>query len=741
MREVFSNKQTGLITITQSWDPTLGTSSGDYPPQFNRIGDEYTISLIRLQGINSLSTFTFSTTGELDTRFLITQYRLSLHGRVWTDFMELDTNITNTPQLDPNSELWIDIQWIRTGSSTTGTMQLLSYELDGTIGQDSIDGQSAFQLGPGANQIITPPFIYKVFHIDNIEVLGTGMTSSLAIQYRFSQDNSRTWSQWEPFTYDNITTVRINPIRFFQIQYSVTNTGSSPVTIYDINMVGDFQNVTEGASSTKLYGIRCGCQSNIISTDPTSGTNGMLSGAGCSNPFTPLTPDQIAKLYDPYQQASTVNLYNQLSNDAQQLTGLKVQYFVTDPDKNGIDYSLHEYQLYNIACYGDLKVSIPDNNFPDNQITMNQFDLNLFETLEAHITKDQFKTIFGEERRPAKMDFLYLCSISRMFLVEHAQQFRGFNNASVYYKLILKKWNNSANVKAGTQAIEDKLAQLADNTTIDELFGVENDKDKLTTANQNQFKTLTQDPIRLVYNTKLNKELIENSTTIISKSNYELSTVDFGAPAVVYKNLNNPTNTTLNTYKLSDSSNLSFNCWFSINNYVEGDVFNFYTNYDSVNQIGMKINLINDNIYLKLNSDTYTFSFTGATNSVTAIQESTWYGLIINIDQRQRTLSQYLYKRNSTIEAYSGRLNSTVLQLVYSNVQSMGLYLYELSGVDPMILGSDMKMTNIRLFNDVIDPSYQSKILNMYQVGTDNQNIIFSDNCNATIRLPNFPYN
>ena len=46
MREILSNKQTGLISITQSWDPTLGTSSGDYPPQFNKIGDEYTISLI-----------------------------------------------------------------------------------------------------------------------------------------------------------------------------------------------------------------------------------------------------------------------------------------------------------------------------------------------------------------------------------------------------------------------------------------------------------------------------------------------------------------------------------------------------------------------------------------------------------------------------------------------------------------------------------------------------------------------
>ena len=737
MREIVSNKQTGIISITQSWDPTLGTQSGDYPPQFVKIGDEYTISLIQLQGIETLSTFTFSTSGDLDTRYLITQYRLSRFGHSWTDFMDLGTNITNMPQLDPKSELWVDIRWIRTGTSTTGTIQLLNYVLNGQIDREEIDGESSFKLGPGAEQIITPPFIYKIFHIDNIEILGTG-TASLDIKYRFSQDNSRTWTQWEPFTYANITTVRINPIRFFQIEYLVTNNGSSPATVYDINMIGDFQNVTKDTQKQNLYGIRECCKSNALGTYDSQGnfvpyTNGMLTGAGCPpNIFTPLTDEQKSKLYNPYQQSNTINMLNKLSNDAQQLTGLRVQYFVTDPDKKGIDYSIHEYQLYNIVCEGELKVSVPDNNFPDNQIVMNQFDLNLFETLEVHITKEQFKTVFGEQRRPAKMDFLYLCDISRMFLVEHAQQFRGFNNASIYYKLILKKWNNSANVKAGTQAIEDKLAQLTDNTTIDELFGVENNLDKKAVSNQEQFKTLTREPIRLVHSARINKELIENSTTILSKTNYDLSTVDFGTPAVIYKNLES---------KLLESDNLSFNCWFSINNYVDGDVFNFYNNYDSANQLGIAINLTNDNITTKINSDTYTFSLIGTTSSVTALLENTWYALMINIDQRQQTLTHYIYKRNVDIEAFAGRINSNVLQLVYSDTQSIPLHLFELSGIDPMILGSDMKLTNIRLFNDVVPVDFHSKLLNMYQVGPDYKTIIFSDNANERLQLPFYPYN
>jgi hypothetical protein len=58
---------------------------------------------------------------------------------------------------------------------------------------------------------------------------------------------------------------------------------------------------------------------------------------------------------------------------------------------------------------------------------MNQFDLNLFDTMEAHITKQQFKEIFGPQRRP-KEDF---CNVNRMYQVDHAQQFRSFNNAAL----------------------------------------------------------------------------------------------------------------------------------------------------------------------------------------------------------------------------------------------------------------------------------------------------------------------
>ena len=55
-----------------------------------------------------------------------------------------------------------------------------------------------------------------------------------------------------------------------------------------------------------------------------------------------------------------------------------------------------------------------------------------------------------------------------MYIVEHAQQFRNFNNAAVYYKVVLKKYNKSLNVKPGSKAIDDRLKELTKNSTIDE---------------------------------------------------------------------------------------------------------------------------------------------------------------------------------------------------------------------------------------------------------------------------------
>jgi hypothetical protein len=362
---------------------------------------------------------------------------------------------------------------------------------------------------------------------------------------------------------------------------------------------------------------------------------------------------------------------------------------------------------------------------------MNQFDLSLFESMTVHITKKQFKEIFGPQRRPAKEDFLYFCDINRMFQVDHAQQFRNFNNAAIYYKLILKKYTQKANVQAGSQQIQDKLQQLTKNSTIDELFGVENNQDKAAIANKDQFKPLTKDPIRLEYLAKIDKELIENSSNIISKSYYDLSSIAQQTPGVRYKNLDP-------ILKFSD--NIGFQIWFKIANYITDEVYNFMTYYDSTNQLGWKVNLINDSLRVTLNSTTYTYDLLGnPSTDCVALEEEVWHCYVLNVDQRNRKMEQYIYKRNVDDEDDAPSLTNTLLRRLYKNIEDIEPIQYEMEGQNCTILGSDMGATNIRVFLDVIPEKEHNKICNQYIIRDDSKYLLFADNATTRLYLPNFP--
>ena len=194
--------------------------------------------------------------------------------------------------------------------------------------------------------------------------------------------------------------------------------------------------------------------------------------------------------------------------------------------------------------------------------------------------------------------------------------------------------------------------------------------------------------------------------------------------------------------KLNVSDNIGYYTWFNLNNYINDETYNFFTNYDEVNNIGWKVNLINDNITLNLNSDTYTFSFTGMTNSVDDIYENIWYCYVLNIDQRNRKIDQWIYKRSVDLDSEDEAklLPSTILEKVYYNSQSMTPIEFEIVGIDALIYASDIKMTNIRLFSEIIPESEHNKILNQYIIADDSKYLIFADNANSKITLPYFPY-
>ena len=738
----------GTIQIFDKFD--IGaTQSGDYnfTPTFTSIGSEYSLSFIDLERVKSFTKFQYDTLGMTSTRFLNSFYRISRDNKSWSEWFPLNRNIENFPVVDTKDLLYLDIKWVRAGSSDIGTIRLLEYVIEGELERDVVEDGSAIQLPVGKSLIMKAPYIYKVFSISDVEIITNSDISNVTIKYRYSQDNERTWSEWETFTKENITTTRINPIRFFQVEYSIENKSNASISIQDINIIGDVQNVSKDYFKSNLMGIRECCKSNMVGytdangnwvagTGTNSGSIGSgIGGSSCAtdSALPKMTNDEKANLYNPYQQNTAMDLLNKLSTDAQQVFGHDTVYFCTDPDKKGQDHTMHEYQLFNVVCEGNIKVSVENNAFPDSQIIMNQFDLNLFEQMEIHITKQAFKEIFGPQRRPSKEDFLYFCNLNRMYQVDHAQQFRNFNNAAVYYKLHLKKYSQKANVKAGTPDIADTLKNLTKNTTLDELMGIEMAQDKAAVANKDQFKPLTKDPIRLEYKAEIDKELIENSSTIISRSNYDMSSVAYRTPGVSYKNLD---------AQLRVSDNIGYYVWFKLQNYIQGELYNFFNYYDDTNSLGWKADLVDDDIIFTANATEYRYHLKGsATNDVIALDEDVWYCYVLNLDQRNSEMTQWIYKRDIDDEDSGAAAVSTILHNIYKGTQAIVPFEYIIEGGSCNILGSDMKLTNVRLFIETIPESYHNKILNQYIIRDDSKHMVFADNANTRIYLPNFPYN
>ena len=740
MYNVVKNTLEGTFYISDTFDFMSPTYSVDATPYLNTPEESYILSFPNLEGVTKLTRFTYDTIGLTDNRYLLQYYRISRNGNTWSDWLDLKRDIDNFPVIDPLDPFHLEIKWVRKGSSTTGSIRILEYKIEGEVERPLTDDGSTVIIPPGETKVIRSPFIFKVFRIDDVEIISPTGTSGSNIKYRFSQDSTRTWSEFEILTKDNIRTKRINPIRFFQIEYSIENTSNSNIKIQDINLIGDFQNVSQDSQKTNLFGIRECCQSNMLGTYdangnfvPNTNMNQTGSGASCTtdSALPKMTTDEKANLYNPYQQNTAINLLTKLSTDAQQIFGHKVIYFATDADKKGQDHTLYEYQLYNVVCEGEIKVSIEGNNFPDSQIVMNQFDLNLFETMEAHITKQQFKEVFGVQRRPSKEDFLYFCDLNRMYQVDHAQQFRNFNNSAVYYKLILKKYTQKANVKADNIQIKNTIDKLTQNSTIDELIGQEQLKDKASIANKTQFQPLTRDPIRLEMLAQIDKELVENSSTIIAKAHYDLSSVTYRNPAVIYRNLDPIIN---------ESDNIGFQLWFNINNYIPGELYNFFSYYNYNTSTGWKIDLVNDEIIVGLNSATYSFNLLGyQSNDSIALTEETWYCYVANIDQRNRKLQQWIYKRNVDDEVDAANLPNTLLRRVYRNEQEISTFRFEAEGFNSQILASDMKATNIRVFLDVIPEDVHNKVLNQYIIRDDSKFLVFADNATTRLYLPKFP--
>jgi hypothetical protein len=807
MNYIFTKKFDG--TFTMSWLGTP-TSTDEVSTQ---IRDIKTFSIQPTKSIKSITNFTDIVRGENDKHYFKKYFSYS-NSRSGITYSELEPITGITIEYCPLNSLYLNLSYFRIDADTT-TIPSLTINTIVIEGTYDIEETDEIINVPDDGFILTPKDVYKVFKLTGFELYGIN-TSNLNIRYRFTQNDGRTFTNWEPLTTENLSTTKLNPIRFAQVQYSIQKIDNNITSkVYDIILLGDFQNITNYYLKTNRFGVREDCSNKYTqwSGSTTAPADGQSTTSPCLNGITSykgdgkdynynrdwitqglscyITGNVISNLtqqnttqtasqstggFDPYAGSQKIgDWYNYLANSVSKILGWTVDYHLTDPDSNGIDKYIKEYQLYNIVDVQKIKIIVPENNFPDNQVQINEFMLDMMDTFQIIILKDEFHKAFGVEKRPAQKDIIFFCQANRFYRVKHAQVHRDIMYMGIYYNVVLEKHEilaNERNLSAASKAIIDPLTR---DNTIDSLFGFDMREEENKITNK-QLKPTTHEVYRLNVNPKLTitKKDIFNSLkdTKIADSFYNLSSLKAGDTAVTY---------TLQDSKLSVSDNRAFNIWFNFNNkyetnnIIDEDVFQSYfinnntyfeflNNYDSTNSKGYKLWYSNKQLGLTINDINYTLPATGLTTNV-------WYGLTVNINNRQRTVNLDLFKRNYgyTITMFTDNYKSVTID----SENLTGITYYKSAGYRPVknnetnvklsdsslknilsttyenvplnsfdinniitIFASDIKLTNIRIFNDVIPSESKSNML-LQRVVKNANYLILADNAHTELYTAN----
>jgi hypothetical protein len=242
--------------------------------------------------------------------------------------------------------------------------------------------------------------VLKIFSIDDFEIISTAKYGGgFMVKYRYSYDNKYSWSDWEFLTTPNISTVKWDSIRFTNIQYlfELNPDYRTPIKIYEVLLYGDFQNVSANSMKTNYFGLKENCiniafppsepNQEFIDQYPVNAKtydsdtiqiikensqyqlhmNFLTQGLNCYSSGKNLdilkeeNEENSSNFWNPYEFGKITDFYNFLSNQISDMLGFTIDYHRTDPDSNGIDKVLNEFQLHNIVDMKKIKVLVPEN--------------------------------------------------------------------------------------------------------------------------------------------------------------------------------------------------------------------------------------------------------------------------------------------------------------------------------------------------------------------------------------------
>lgn len=772
------------LVVNRRYDNTI--SINFIGSQNFNIGDRLVLSTGNIKSVTSINSIVVDKTNETKTNYFSIKYRYRNNkDGIFTNTFDISTLSALTFNDCYDLEIEFHIFRVDENYQYNTPLTINGIFLEGTYIFNTTD--TVASLSTLNEQIILKPKdIYKIFKLTSYEVISEG-SNNYSIKYRITQNEGRTYlKDWEELTTANLSTAKIDPLRFAKIEYLITNNSESPVNIYDIMLIGDFQNVSANYLKLNRYGLKEDCLSyfNSLNSGSTFGNNFYTNGMSCylksSEAYNGLLNQNNTTTVDVYKSDKITLLNQLLTNSITKMRGWMVDYYRSSADENGIDYYLHEQTLSHIAEVKPLRIIIKDNKFANETYTINIMNLDLFNVFEIYITKDEFKAAFGIEKRPRVGDIIYICQANMLYRIKHTQAYRGVMNAATYYQINLEKHENDMSQLPTSQEVMDRLDVLMKDNSM-ELFTPETKKEDKNIANKKQFFPLSFDNIRNYVHTKveyIDDELV-NGDIVFSKAHYKLSKV-ISEDAIIYSNkIMSKTKKEIinfdNVLKVSDNRHI--NIWFNIPNKYDvnkavtkavldsyqlnnNSEYELISNCD-VDKNGYRLFIQYGKIVFMINNNYYELPVNILTN--------VWYNVSVMLDNRNGSIVINLMKRNGSINIYL--INSSYDIKIIDSQDMIGYLNLLNAGYKPMnneedlnkdnvfvevdekvftidvnkyefnhdgllkISGSEMKITNLRIFNDIIE---DMNIMLSQEIIVEASKLIIADNTNKKLITTNY---
>lgn len=409
--------------------------------------------------------------------------------------------------------------------------------------------------------------------------------------------------------------------------------------------------------------------------------------------------------FDPYANKHAKHMFNQLNQLVNYIYGHRIIYFKVKEDRSSKDEIFKEYHLYNVIASRELKVSIPNNEIPLNEdLNILDYDIGYRDLLEIHIPIDtfcaKFSSDFKQENeidRPEERDYIFIPLINKMFEIHSVEWNDKRPSESTFWKIFLKLKQDRADTKHISTLTEDE--EKAITFTADDQFEDEIEQGtKASSPKQSYSGHPANDPIREFVNEQLKivEEEINNNYTIVSLSNYQLFTVPFEETAVLYRK----------DYTLTPESNFHFSGWMkpiNINqqqNFIfgsENDIFS--GKYDS------------NGFYFEINGVEKEFLFP------VIDFEDQWISFVFEGSLLGNWMRLKVYKISDTP-------SSTELIEVFTEQNMFDFEVVEEITDKIKLKGSDLSLTNFRVFTKTINEENHSNFLNTNVIPEDRNTII-----------------